>query len=211
MILVGQYDSPFVRRVSVSLRVLGFAYEHDTRSVFGDFESMRQTNPLGRIPSLVLDAQGGKGGEVLIDSAAILDWLDETVGPSRALIPPAGPERRRALRLMALATGAVDKAGAAAYERIIRPAEYRWPGWIVRCRTQAEGAIAALAAEPWPAEAPLDQVQITTACMLRYLQMTDPTLLAQDRFATLQALSERCEARPEFQASYIPGVVYPQG
>ena len=82
MILVGQYDSPFVRRVAVSLRVLGFDYEHDTRSVFGDFEAMRQVNPLGRIPSLVLD-----GGEVLIDSAAILDWLDETVGPDRALLP----------------------------------------------------------------------------------------------------------------------------
>src|SRR5215510_10477708 len=80
MILVGQYDSPYVRRVAVSLRVLGFDYEHDTRSVFGDFDSMRQTNPLARIPSLVLD-----DGEVLIDSAAILDWLDETVGPARAL------------------------------------------------------------------------------------------------------------------------------
>ena len=84
MILVGQYDSPFVRRVAVSLRVLGFAYEHDTRSVFGDFDSMRKTNPLGRIPSLVLDT-----GEVLIDSGAILDWLDQQVGPGRALVPPA--------------------------------------------------------------------------------------------------------------------------
>src|SRR5215831_11785789 len=97
MILVGQYDSPFVRRVAISLRVLGFAYRHDTRSVFGDFDSMRQTNPLGRIPSLVLD-----DGAVLIDSAAILDWLDETVGPKRALLPQSGPARRRALRLVAL-------------------------------------------------------------------------------------------------------------
>jgi glutathione S-transferase len=215
MILVGQYDSPFVRRVAVSLRLLGFDYEHDKRSVFGDFESMRQTNPLGRIPSLVLDAQGDKGGEVLIDSAAILDWLDQEVGPARALIPPAGPERRRALRLIALACGAVDKAGAAAYERIIRPAEYRWPGWIVRCRTQAEGAIAALAAESWPDGgpdgAPLDQAQISTACMLRYVQMTDPELLGKGRYPTLEALSQRCEARPEFQATYLPGVVYPKG
>ena len=206
MILVGQYDSPFVRRVGVSLRVLGLDYEHDTRSVFGDFDSMRQTNPLGRIPSLVLE-----DGEVLIDSAAILDWLDETVGPQRALIPPSGDARRRALRLIALACGAVDKAGAAAYERIIRPAEYRWPGWIVRCRTQAEGAIAALAAETWPTDAPLDQAQITTACMLRYVQMTDPELLGKGRYPTLEALSQRCEARPEFQATYLPGVAYPQG
>src|SRR5262245_44445422 len=63
MILVGQYDSPFVRRVAISLRVLGFAYEHDTRSVYGDFDAMRTINPLGRIPSLVLE-----DGEVLIDS-----------------------------------------------------------------------------------------------------------------------------------------------
>ena len=55
MILVGQYDSPFVRRVAVSLRVLGFAYEHDTRSVYGDFDAMRRINPLGRIPSLILN------------------------------------------------------------------------------------------------------------------------------------------------------------
>ena len=50
MILVGQYDSPYTRRVAISLRALGIAYEHDTRSVFGDFDSMRKTNPLGRIP-----------------------------------------------------------------------------------------------------------------------------------------------------------------
>ena len=55
MILIGQYDSPYVRRVAVSLRILGFAHEHDTRSVFADFDAMRRINPLGRIPSLVLD------------------------------------------------------------------------------------------------------------------------------------------------------------
>ena len=133
MILVGQYHSPFVRRVAVSLRTLGFAYEHDTRSVFADFDAMRKVNPLGRIPSLVLD-----GGEVLIDSAAILDWLDQEVGPGRALVPAAGPERRRALRLIALATGAIDKIGAATYERMVRPSAFRWPEWVERCRTQGE-------------------------------------------------------------------------
>src|SRR3546814_15832526 len=105
MILVRQFDSPFVRRVAISLRVLCFTYEHDKRSVFGDFDSMRRTNPLGCIPSLVLDAQDGKEGTVLIDSAAILDWLDEKVGPERALIPPAGPARRRALQILALEIG----------------------------------------------------------------------------------------------------------
>jgi glutathione S-transferase len=206
MILVGQYDSPYVRRVAVSLRVLGFDYDHDTRSVFADFDAMRQINPIGRIPSLVLP-----DGEVLIDSAAILDWLDQTVGPERALVPPGGAERRRVLRLIALATGAIDKAGAAAYERIIRPFAFRWPEWIQRCTTQAESAIAALAAEPWPAAASLDQAQITTACMIRHARMADPELLPPGRYPALDALSERCEARPEFKGTCPADYVLPRG
>src|SRR6185369_12339868 len=204
MILVGQYDSPFVRRVAISLRVLGFAYEHDTRSVFGDFESMRQTNPLGRIPSLILD-----DGAVLIESGAILDWLDQSVGPERALIPMAGDARRRALQRIALATGGIDKAAASGYERLIRPPALRWPDWVARCRTQLTTALAALAAEPWP-ESDLDQAQITTACLMRYVQMTDPDLLADGRYPSLDALSARCEARPEFQATYLAAVAYPK-
>ena len=206
MILVGQYDSPFVRRVAVSLRVLGFAYEHDTRSVFGDFDSMRQTNPLGRIPSLVLD-----DGQVLIDSAAILDWLDQKVGPARALVPPSGPARRRALRLVALATGVVDKFGAAAYERIIRPTAYRWPEWIARCRTQGQGALAALAAEPWSAAAALDQAAITTACALRYVRLVDAEQMPPGRYPALDALSARCEALAEFKATYPADYAVPKG
>ena len=205
MILVGQYDSPYVRRLAVSLRVLGFAYEHDTRSVFGDFDAMRQINPLGRIPSLVLD-----DGAVLIDSAAILDWLDQTVGPERALVPPEGAARRRVLRLIALATGAIDKVGAAAYERLIRPPALRWPEWMERCRTQGAGAIAALAVEPWPDGALLDQARITTACMIRYVRMADPELLPPGRHASLDALSERCEALPAFQATWPADYVLPR-
>ena len=197
MILVGQYDSPYVRRVAVSLRVLGFAYEHDTRSVFANFDAMREINPLGRIPSLVLD-----DSEVLIDLAAILDWLDQTVGPARTLLPPAGPARRRALRLIALATGAIDKVGAAAYERLIRPAALRWPEWTLRCRMQGMGALAALAAEPWPVGNALGQAEITTACMLRYVTLADPELLPPGRHPSLDALSARCEALPEFEATW---------
>lgn len=205
MILVGQYDSPYVRRVAVSLRVLGFAYEHDARSVFGDFDAMRTVNPLGRIPSLVLD-----DGEVLIDSGAILDWLDQTVGPERALLPPAGPERRRALQLIALATGAIDKIGAAVYERLIRPAELRWPEWIERCLIQGTGAVAALAAETWPAGAALAQAEITTACMIRYVLIADPDLLPPGRHPALDALSERCEATPAFEATWPAAYVLPK-
>jgi glutathione S-transferase len=197
MILVGQYDSPYTRRVAISLRALGVAYEHDTRSVFGDFDSLRATNPLGRVPALVLD-----DGEVLIDSAAILDWLDETVGPQRALLPPKGATRRNALRRVALANGAVDKIGGGAnYERLIRPSRYRWPEWIARCIAQGTGALAALEAEPWTRDARLDQAQITTGCAVDYIHLTAPELVPAGRYPALDGLMSRLRARPEFQAT----------
>ena len=197
MILVGQYDSPYVRRVAISLRVLGLAYEHDTRSVFGDFDAMRKTNPLGRIPSLVLGS-----GEVLIDSAAILDHLDELAGPKRALIPESGAPRREALRRIALATGVIDKAGGGVvYERLVRPSQYRWPDWIERCRTQSADALAALNALDWPQQPRLTQPEITTGCMLYYLKINAPDILQPGTHKRLDALLAHCEATPEFEAT----------
>ena len=207
MILVGQYDSPYARRVAISLRVLAIPYEHDTRSVFGDFDSMRKTNPLGRIPSLILD-----DGTVLIDSAAILDWIDESVGPKRALIPPAGPARREALQRIALASGAVDKIGGGAnYERLIRPQRYRWPEWIERTTVQGQGALAALDALSWPADRPIDQAQITAGCVLDYVRVTAPELLPPGRYPVLDALLDRLRACPEFAATSFSDYAVPRG
>jgi glutathione S-transferase len=197
MILVGQYDSPYVRRVAVSLRLLGIAYDHDTRSVFGDFDDMRRTNPLGRIPSLVLD-----DGAVLIDSAAILDHIDETVGPARALIPTRGEARRGCLQRIALASGAIDKiGGGVVYERLVRPSAHRWADWIARCSTQGEGALAALDAAAWPAGERLDQSQITTACLLFYLTVNAPEFIPAGRYPALDALAARCAEMEAFQAT----------
>lgn len=204
MILVGQYDSPFVRRVAISLRVLGFSYEHDTRSIFGDFERMRSENPLGRIPWLVLD-----DGATLVDSGAILDWLDQKVGPERALIPASGPARMRALQRISLACGAIEKIGAACYERVIRPPQYRWPEWIARCRAQGLGAVELLEKQSWPDT--FDQAEITTACMVRHVRLVDPALMPAGRFPALDALSERCEARPEFRATFPADYSVPHG
>jgi glutathione S-transferase len=188
-----------VRRVAISLRVLGFSYEHDTRSVFGDFDSIRKTNPTGRIPALVLD-----DGSVLVDSSVILDYLDEEVGPERALIPRSGLARRQALHRVALACGAIDKAGAANYELLLRPQQYQWPEWIARLQTQAVGAIAALEALAWPEGAPLDQAAITTVSLLRYIELRSPSLAPRARYPNLAALAARCEQRPEFAATYPP-------
>src|SRR5207342_3414895 len=111
MILIGQYDSPFVRRVAIALRLYGLPFEHRPWSTFGDGDKIAPYNPLRRVPTLVLDS-----GEALIESSAILDYLDDLVGPDRAMIAPRGEARRHALRICALATGLADKAVSLVYE-----------------------------------------------------------------------------------------------
>ena len=93
MILVGQYDSPVTRRVAIALHHYRIPFTRDTRSIFGDAAAVGKISPLTRIPALVLDE-----GEVLIDSAAILDHLDEQA-PDAALIPASGPARRLVLQM----------------------------------------------------------------------------------------------------------------
>src|SRR6202035_4154671 len=100
MILIGMFDSPFVRRVAVSMNLLQMPFEHRNWSVGKDFELIRQFNPLGRVPALVLT-----DGDTLIESGTILDFLDESAGPERALLPRSGEPRREALRIIAIAVG----------------------------------------------------------------------------------------------------------
>ena len=62
MILIGQYDSSYVRRVGIALRLYAIPFEHRPWSIFGDAEQLQQVNPLIRVPTLILD-----DGESLID------------------------------------------------------------------------------------------------------------------------------------------------
>jgi glutathione S-transferase len=140
MILIGQYDSPFVRRVAVALQLYAIPYEHRPWSTFGDAERIAAYNPLRRVPTLVLD-----DGEVLIDSVSILDYLDEAAGPARALLPPSGSDRRQALRICALATGLADKAVSLVYERVLHAQVS--PAWVDRCSAQIRGVLDLLNAE----------------------------------------------------------------
>ncbi len=199
MQLIGQYDSPYTRRVAISLHRLGYDFEPSGLSVFGDAKAMQRINPLGRIPALILD-----DGEILIDSAAILDWLDEEVGPERALIARHGAPRRQALRIIAIATGAIDKAMAISYERYRRPPETIYPPWIDRLREQLDGALAALEAlpqNPWLVGSTISQADITVAAMLGYLQLYLPDFLPARRYKSLEKLSTLCEAEPAFIAN----------
>ena len=100
--------------------------------MWADAESIAKYNPLRRVPVLVTD-----GGESLVASAAILDALDDMVGPERALLPPSGEARRAGLRVCALATGLADKAVSLLYEHVLRQPAVRHAVWAERCSRRA--------------------------------------------------------------------------
>lgn len=199
MILIGQYDSPFVRRVAIALRLYGIEYDHRPWSTFGDAERIAQYNPLRRVPTLVLD-----DGEVLIDSVTILDHLDALAGPMKALIAPAGPARRQALKICALATGLADKAVSLVYERVLHQ-QVSQP-WIDRCMAQIGGVLDTLQADRaarttsfWLGET-IGHADIAVACALRFATEAHPTLFDLTRWPSLLDHAGRCEALAPFQA-----------
>jgi glutathione S-transferase len=205
MLLIGMFDSPFVRRVAVGMNLCGIAFEHAPWSVGAEFERIRKYNPLVRVPTLVLDS-----GEVLLESAALLDYLDELVGPQRALLPSAGRERRSALKLMALASGAADKGREQVYERAFRPADKRHDPWLARCRTQMHGALGELerhaserGAGRWLIGERLTHADITLACAFTFLCDALNANQTGLTYPALGALAQRCEALPEFQATRV--------
>ena len=199
--LIGMFDSPFVRRVAIAMNLLGLGFEHRNWSVGKDFERIREFNPLGRVPTLVL-----ADGEALVESATILDYLDDLVGPERALVPPSGAERRQVLRIMSIASGAAEKGVAQVYEKVFRPAEKRHEPWLDRCRAQVQRALSELerVAEvrggAWLVGERMTQADITVSCVFTFLN----DALAFDPGATLypslRALNRRCEALPAFRA-----------
>jgi glutathione S-transferase len=201
MILIGQFDSPYVRRVAVSMRWLGIPFEHRNWSVGKDFDRIVKFNPLGRVPTLVLD-----DGEVLAESAAILDYLDERVGPARALLPARGQSRRAALQLMALATGAADKAVLQIYETAFRPAEKRHEPWLDRCRLQVRSGLAALERAAggigtgWLLGGELTQADVTVGCVLGFLYGSIGVDRERVEYPALAAFAARCESSAAFRA-----------
>ena len=138
MLLIGVNRSPYTRRVAITLKLYGVPFEQRDLSGFGNRADVRAANPLGRIPALVLD-----DGETLIDSAAIIDHLDQAYGGDHPLTPASGADRRAVLRIAALMMGACDKGLHAAYERNHHPPEKVHQPWIDDCLAQMKSALSA--------------------------------------------------------------------
>jgi glutathione S-transferase len=198
MFLIGQYDSPFVRRVAIALRLYGLAFEHRPWSTFGDADRIAPYNPLRRVPTLVCD-----DGEALIESTIILDYLDELVGEAKAMLPRSGAERRKQLRICALASGLGDKAVSLLYERVLRKEQLAL--WVERCQAQIADVLGVLETERmkvttsyWLGDR-IGHADIAVACVVRFTREAHPRLFDAARYPALAAHADRCEALASFK------------
>lgn len=198
MILIGQYDSPFVRRVGIALRLFNLPFEHRPWSSFADADRIRRYNPLTRVPTLVLD-----DGDVLVDSHAMLDHLDGIVGPERAMFPVREPERHRAIKVAMVACGLGDKAVSLFYEKRLHSAVS--DVWVARCREQIETAMRVLEQDRagrksayWFGDR-IGHADIAVAAVLRFLSEAHPGLVDMASHPALAAHGAMLEALAVFR------------
>lgn len=194
MELVGRNRSPYVRRVAISAAVLGIELKINDLSIRSDLAEIDRLNPVGRVPFLIL-----KDGEQIIDSGAILDYFDEFVGPARALMPPFGPTRRRALRLTTLALGVADRAIDALNAR--DPESDRARRYVRLTRAAMAELDEAIDGEQWFLGDRLRQPDISASVAVTFLRDRLPSAIPLGDFPALSALTTRCERLEPFKAA----------
>jgi glutathione S-transferase len=208
MQLIGMLDSPYVRRVAISLQLLGLPFEHRAISVFRGWDTFQTINPVVKVPTLVCD-----DGAVLMDSTLILDYAESLAAPGRSLMPAGATERRDALCQIGLALAACEKSVQFFYERILRPPEKRHEPWVERVSHQMHHALRLLdetvAQRPLAPGARLDQATLTSAVTWHFAHSVIPDVVSPTDCPALHALSLQAEQRPEFKAAPHSELTYP--
>ncbi|WP_312495507.1 glutathione S-transferase family protein [Pseudomonas cremoris] len=193
MKLIGMLDSPYVRRVAISLDLYGVDFEHQSLSVFSTFAEFSQINPVVKAPTLVLD-----DGTVLMDSSLILDYLENLAPADKKLLPQAPAARAHDLQLLGLALAACEKSVQIVYEHNLRPAEKLHAPWLDRISGQLLAAYSLLEKQLGDSDA-LDQATLTAAVAWSFSQYTVASVVKADAFPNLKRLAERLEQHPAFK------------
>jgi glutathione S-transferase len=204
MQLIGMLDSPYVRRVAISLTLLGLPFEHRSISVFRAFDAFAAINPVVKAPSLVCD-----DGEVLMDSTLILEYAQSLAAGRRSLLPSGPGPLQHELRLIGLALVACEKSVQIVYERHLRPADKQHEPWVERVRGQLDAAYRALEAEIAArplvvASAAISQAGVSVAVAWQFTQAVLPGLVSEALHPALVGHCAAVEALPEFRA-HPPG------
>ena len=203
MILVGQYDSPFVRRVAVALNHYGIAFERQVLSVFQDFDAMLSVNPLGKVPALILS-----GGEPIYDSRAIVEYLEGIAPAARRLTPSDAGPRREMLRIEAVGLGLAEKTYERGIEFSRRSPGTQDPAWVARLERQIGSALAwiesgleALPQAEWLVGDRMTRADLAITVAATYVLEKLPQLYGPADFPRLEAQRRECEALAPFAAA----------
>ncbi|NVD72937.1 glutathione S-transferase [Duganella sp. BJB488] len=197
MKLIGMLDSPYVRRVAVTLQLMGVRFEHQSLSVFSTFDQFRQINPVVKAPTFLAD-----DGTVLMDSTLIVQYAEALAMPSSRLTPSMPTELLRSLRVLGLALAACDKGVQLVYEGMVRPTAHQ--PWAERVTVQLLAAFDALEAElrahPLSVAA-LDHAGVMTAVTWHFMQQMLPQVVDASRYPLQAEFSRQAEALPAFRAA----------
>ncbi|MET4579432.1 glutathione S-transferase N-terminal domain-containing protein [Ottowia thiooxydans] len=198
MQLIGMLDSPYVRRVAISLHLLELPFEHQPLSVFSTFEQFSQINPIVKAPTLVTN-----DGTVLMDSTLILQWAESL--SSHSLTPADSRQQLRDLRRTGLALAACEKAVQMVYERQLRPSEKQHQPWLDRVGRQLDAAYAALETEFSRGSEEVESNrmthgQIATAVAWSFTQLVLPGRILASAHPAIEQFTTTAEQWPAFRA-----------
>lgn len=198
MRLIGMLDSPYVRRVAISMKVMDLPFKHEAVSVFRHYDTFAAINPVVKAPSLVLD-----DGTVLMESQLILEYIERLAPPERLFTPGNDRDYARHQRIIGLALVAAEKTVHAYYESSQRPTDKKHQPWLDRIESQLRTAYDLLeseidSAQEWIFGSRFSQADITTAVAWRFTQFILKDIVSAEEYPALAALSERAEALPEF-------------
>jgi glutathione S-transferase len=195
MKLIGMLDSPYVRRVAISLELYGIDFVHESLSVFRTFDEFAQVNPVVKAPTLVLD-----DGTVLMDSNLILDYLEGLAPAGKKLLPEQPTALARDLHALGLALAACEKSVQIVYEHNLRPAEKLHAPWLERISGQLLAAYSLLDKHLADTDSEaLTQASLTAAVAWSFSQLTVASVVKAEAFPHVRRHAERLEQHPAFK------------
>ncbi|HVL76697.1 MAG TPA: glutathione S-transferase C-terminal domain-containing protein [Noviherbaspirillum sp.] len=197
MKLIGSHASPYVRKVRVAMAEKKLDYELIVEDVWATGTTIQQSNPLGKVPCLVME-----DGGAMFDSRVIVEYLD-TLSPVGKLIPPNGRERAEVKCWEALADGVVDAAVLIRLERTQRPPHLQSEEWIRRQQSKIDAGLKAMASglkeTPYCTGNHYTLADVAVGCTLGWLSFRFPEIDWRDRHPNLAKLYDKLAERPSFK------------
>jgi glutathione S-transferase len=197
MKLIGSLGSPYVRKVRIAMAEKKLDYEFVLENVWAPETVIQQSNPLGKVPCLVME-----DGGAMFDSRVIVEYLD-TLSPVGKLIPANGRERAEVKCWEALADGVLDAAVLIRLERTQRPEMQQSPEWIARQRGKVDAGLKAMSVglkeTPFCSGTHYTLADVAVGCALGWLSFRFPEIDWRETYPNLAKLFDKLSERQSFK------------